>query len=50
MNIQHLLTDLHLFLASFLDYGDKISFGSCCLSFYHDLLLSSAPYTCVWSE
>ncbi len=40
MTIQRLSTDLHLYLASFLDYGDKLSFGSCCLSFYHDILFS----------
>ncbi len=35
-----LSTDLHLYLTSFLDYGDKISLGSCCLSFYHNLLFN----------
>ncbi len=40
MNIEHLSTDLHLYLASFLAYGDKISFGSCCLSLCHDLLFN----------
>ncbi len=38
--MQYLSTDLHLYLASFLAYGDKISFGSCCLSLCHDLLFN----------
>lgn len=39
MKLQHLSHDLYLYLATFLEENEKILFGSCCLSFYKDLLI-----------
>eukprot|EP01040_Poterioochromonas_malhamensis_P014621 gene14621-16208_t len=38
MKIQQIPLDLQLFIASFLNYGDQISFGSCCSRFQKDLV------------
>ncbi len=38
MLVTHLLTELHLHIASFLEENEKLMFGSCCMSFSKDLL------------
>lgn len=44
MKIQHVPLDLHLFIASFLNYDERISFGSCCVKFYEDILKDNLRY------
>ncbi len=39
MKLGHLSHDLYLYLATFLEENEKILFGSCCMSFYNDLLI-----------
>ncbi len=38
--IQHLSTDIHLFIGSFLDDWSKVYFGSSCIAFYESLIVN----------
>lgn len=50
MKIQHIPLDLQLFIASFLNYDERISFGSCCVKFYEDILKENLRYFVVKSH
>lgn len=39
MKFHLLVNELHLYIALFLDHGDKIRYGSCCVKFSKELLL-----------